>query len=126
MVQDLLMRLIKQAFDETDDAHKKASKRSEVWVVSRCCYWCYRYCHRFYAAIATGASLIKLGDEYNMAVNQISASNRSYRSELEELGEVAQNVYKHNFGDSLEDVLNGISEVKKGQPDSWARTGKRL
>lgn len=65
------------------------------------------------AAVATGASLIKLGDEYNMAVNQISASTGATGQELEELGEVAQNVYKHNFGDSLEDVANGISEVKK-------------
>src|SRR6056297_2912046 len=65
------------------------------------------------AAVATGASLIKLGDEYNMAVNQISASTGATGAELEELGEVAQNVYKHNFGDSLEDVANGISEVKK-------------
>lgn len=72
------------------------------------------------AAVATGASLIKLGDEYNMAVNQISASTGATGQELEELGEVAQNVYKHNFGDSLEDVANGISEVKR-QPDSWAR-----
>ena len=29
------------------------------------------------------------------------------------MGEVALNVYKHNFGDSLKDVANGISEVKK-------------
>lgn len=65
------------------------------------------------AAIATGVSLIKLGDEYNMAVNQISASTGATGQELEELGEIAQNVYKHNFGDSLEDVANGISEVKK-------------
>lgn len=65
------------------------------------------------AAIATGASLIKLGDEYNMAVNQISASTGATGAELEALGETAQNVYKHNFGDSLEDVANGISEVKK-------------
>jgi phage-related minor tail protein len=65
------------------------------------------------AAIATGASLIKLGDEYNMAVNQISASTGATGQELEALGEVAQNVYKHNFGDSLEDVANGISEVSR-------------
>ncbi len=65
------------------------------------------------AAVATGASLIKLGDEYNMAVNQISASTGATGAELEELGEIVQNVYKHNFGDSLEDVAVGISEVKK-------------
>ena len=65
------------------------------------------------AAIATGVSLVKLGDEYNMAVNQLSASTGATGQELEELGEVAQNVYKHNFGDNLEDVANGIAEVKK-------------
>lgn len=65
------------------------------------------------AAVAAGTSLVKLGDEYNNAVNQISASTGATGAELEELGSIAQNVYKHNFGDNLEDIAGGISEVKK-------------
>lgn len=33
--------------------------------------------------------------------------------ELEQLGQIAQNVYSHNFGDSLEDVADGISVVRQ-------------
>ena len=57
--------------------------------------------------------LIKLGDEYNKAVNQISASTGATGTELEELGVIAQKVYTNNFGDSLEDVAEGLSVVQK-------------
>ena len=32
---------------------------------------------------------------------------------MEALGEIAQNVYAHNFGDSLQDVADGLSTVEK-------------
>lgn len=65
------------------------------------------------AAVAAGVSLIKLGDEYNQAVNQISASTGATGTELEELGVIAQNVYKHNFGENMADVAEGLSTVQK-------------
>jgi phage-related minor tail protein len=65
------------------------------------------------AAIATGVQLVKLGDEYNKAINQIAASTGATEEELEQLGSIAQSVYTHNFGDSLEDVANGISAVSR-------------
>lgn len=65
------------------------------------------------AAVAAGVGLVKLGDEYNQAVNQISASTGATGAELEALGETARKVYTNNFGDSLEDVADGISTVQR-------------
>ena len=65
------------------------------------------------AVVAASVELVKLGDEYNKAVNQISASTGATGTELEELGAIAQKVYTNNFGDSLEDVAEGLSIVQK-------------
>lgn len=65
------------------------------------------------AVVVASVELIKLGDEYNKAVNQISASTGATGTELEELGVIAQKVYTNNFGDSLEDVAEGLSVVQK-------------
>lgn len=65
------------------------------------------------AVVAAGASLITLGDDYNKAINQISASTGATGKELESLGETAKNVYSRNFGDSLEEVADGISVVSR-------------
>ena len=62
---------------------------------------------------ATAGVLINLGNGYNKAVNQISAATGATGKELEQLGQIAQNVYSHNFGDSLEDVADGISVVRQ-------------
>ena len=48
------------------------------------------------AAVAAGVELVKLGDEYNKAVNQMSASTGATGAELESLGETAQRVYLPN------------------------------
>ena len=65
------------------------------------------------AVVAAGKELITLGDEYNKAVNTISAATGKTGAELESLGETAKNVYTHNFGNSLEDVAQGLSDVQK-------------
>lgn len=65
------------------------------------------------AVVAGSAELIRLGDSYNQAVNQISVSTGATGAELEALGEIAQNVYTRNFGDSLQDVADGLSTVEK-------------
>lgn len=62
---------------------------------------------------ATAGVLINLGNGYNKAVNQIGAATGTTGKELEQLGQIAQNVYSHNFGDSLEDVADGISVVRQ-------------
>ncbi len=65
------------------------------------------------AAVAAGVGLVKLGDEYNQAVGQISASTGATGAELEALGDTARKVYTNNFGDSLQDVADGIATVQK-------------
>ena len=65
------------------------------------------------AAVTAGKELVSLGNEYNKAVNTISASTGAAGPELEKLGETAQRVYTHNFGDSLDDVAQGLSAVRK-------------
>ncbi len=62
---------------------------------------------------ATAGVVVNLGNGYNKAVNQISAATGATGKELEQLGQIAQNVYSHNFGDSLEDVADGISVVRQ-------------
>lgn len=65
------------------------------------------------ATIKLSKELVQLGDDYNSAVNDIGVKTGATGEELEELGDVAQNVYTHNFGDSLEDVAEGLSLVKQ-------------
>lgn len=62
---------------------------------------------------ATAGVLVNLGNGYNKAVNQIGAATGATGKELKQLGQIAQNVYSHNFGDSLEDVADGISVVRQ-------------
>lgn len=65
------------------------------------------------AATATTGLLARLGDGFNKAVNQIGASTGATGKDLKQLGQIAQAVYSHNFGDSLEDVADGISVVRQ-------------
>ena len=62
---------------------------------------------------ATAGVLVNLGNGYNKAVNQIGSATGATGKELKQLGQIAQNVYSHNFGDSLEDVADGISVVRQ-------------
>lgn len=65
-------------------------------------------------AVAVGKavkSLAKLGDEYNSAINDISASTGLVGKELEGMGDAVKAVYGSNFGDSMEDVASGVSEI---------------
>lgn len=61
---------------------------------------------------AAGA-LISLGDEYNTALNDIAAKTGLANEELEEMADVLEEVYGSNYGESMEDVAAGISEVYK-------------
>lgn len=65
------------------------------------------------AVTATAGVLTNLGNGYNKAVNQIGSATGATGKELQQLGEIAQNVYSHNFGDSLEDVADGIAVVRQ-------------
>lgn len=66
------------------------------------------------AAVAkAGKYLAKLGDEYNSAMNDISASTGLVGEELEAMGDAIKNVYGANFGESMEDVAAGLADVYK-------------
>lgn len=69
-------------------------------------------------AVGTGVAVAKagkylagLGDQYNSAVNDIAASTGLVGDELEAMGDVLENVYGANFGENMEDVAAGLSEV---------------
>ena len=65
-------------------------------------------------AIAVGkavGSLAELGDAYNAGLNDISATTGLVGDELAEMGDVMKEVYGSNFGESMEDVASGVSEI---------------
>ena len=55
--------------------------------------------------------LANLGNEYDKAADQMAASTGLVGDELADLEEVMQNVYGNNFGDSFEDVADGVGEI---------------
>ena len=62
--------------------------------------------------IAGGKRLLELGDDYQQAVGQMSAQTGATGQELTELGDIAEQVYRNNFGESLNDVAASMSTVK--------------
>ena len=65
------------------------------------------------AAVAATGAFLSMGDQYNQSVNQISAATGATGAELEALGDTARKVYQNNFGESLNDVADGISVVRQ-------------
>lgn len=70
------------------------------------------------AAVVVGtvkvfSGMIKSGDEFNQAMNQLSASTGAVGEELEDLKEVSKDVFANNYGESYEDVANAVANVKK-------------
>lgn len=63
--------------------------------------------------IEAGKYLTKLGDTYNSAMNDMSAATGLVGEELDNLSDVMKDVYKNNFGDSMEDVAAGLADVYK-------------
>lgn len=61
----------------------------------------------------TVKALAKLGDEYNSAMNDISASTGLVGDELAGMGDVIKDVYGSNFGESMGDVASGVAEIHK-------------
>lgn len=64
------------------------------------------------AAAAGGKELLKLGDDYQQAAGQLAAQTGAAGQELEELGGIAQQVYRDNFGESLTEVASSMATVK--------------
>lgn len=64
--------------------------------------------------VKAGKYLADLGNEYNQAVNDISAATGAMGAELEGMGEVLKDVYSSgSWGDNMGDIAAGITEVHK-------------
>lgn len=64
-------------------------------------------------AVAAGKYLAELGDDYNKAMNQLSASTGATGDELDALGESVKNIYAQNLGEDFNDVAEGLAATQK-------------
>ena len=64
------------------------------------------------AALAGAKEVVQLGTDYRQATNQLSAQTGATGQELEELGGIAQEVYRNNFGDSISDVNEALATTR--------------
>lgn len=64
-------------------------------------------------AVAVGKYLAELGDDYNKAMNQLSASTGATGDELDALGESVKNIYAQNLGEDFNDVAEGLAATQK-------------
>ncbi len=58
-------------------------------------------------------SMLTSGNDYNKAMNQLSASTGATGEELEGLKDVAKDVFANNYGESYDDVANAVANVRK-------------
>ena len=65
------------------------------------------------AVVEAGKYLAELGDDYNKAMNQLSASTGATGDELDALGESVKNIYAQNLGEDFNDVAEGLAATKK-------------
>lgn len=63
--------------------------------------------------VAVGKAAFDMAVEYDTALGDIEARTGKTGKELEQLGKTAQEVYKDNWGDSLEDVADAVVNVKQ-------------
>lgn len=61
---------------------------------------------------ATGY-MVELGDTYNTALNDIQAKTGATAAEMEMFGDVMQNIYKNNYGESFGEVADGVAMVSQ-------------
>ena len=64
------------------------------------------------AALAGAKEVVQLGTDYQQATNQLSAQTGATGQELEELGGIAQEVYRNNFGDNISDVNEALATTR--------------
>lgn len=65
------------------------------------------------AAFKAGKVLASMGSDYQRTMGQLQASTGASAKEMERLGKVVQEVYKNNFGESMDDVADAVSEVQR-------------
>ena len=65
------------------------------------------------AAFKAGKVLAGMGSDYQRTMGQLQAKTGASAAEMERLGKVVQEVYKNNFGESMDDVADAVSEVQR-------------
>ena len=70
------------------------------------------------AAFAVGvgkatAFAAELGNEYNTALRDIQQQTGASADEMEAFGDVMKNVYKAGYGETFEEVADGVAQVRK-------------
>jgi phage-related minor tail protein len=63
-------------------------------------------------AVALGGYALKLSTEFDKAYNSLQAQTGATTEEMESLNESMENIYKNNFGESIEDVAKAMTTVK--------------
>lgn len=65
------------------------------------------------ATAKVGKELLEMGSNYQRTIGQLQAKTGASAKEMEKFGKIVQNVYKNNFGESVDDVADSISEVQR-------------
>lgn len=65
------------------------------------------------AGTKAAAAMLEIGDGFNKSMNQLQAQTGATAAEMEELSEIAQSIYKNNYGENMGDVTASIAEVQK-------------
>lgn len=65
------------------------------------------------ATVAGGGYALKLSSEFDQAFNILQARTGATSKEMDGLNEAMENVYKNNFGESIEEVANAMAKVKE-------------
>lgn len=65
------------------------------------------------AVFEAGKHLTNLGDKWNGAMNQLSASTGVTGDELEALGNIVEDIYAQGLGDDFQDVADGLAATRK-------------
>lgn len=65
------------------------------------------------AVVEAGKYLADLGNEYNTAINQLSAATGVTGDELGALGESVKNIYAKGLGDDFADVADGLAATQQ-------------
>ncbi len=65
------------------------------------------------AAFNAGKKLASVGASYQKAMGQLQASTGASDKEMKRLGDTVQNVYKNNFGESMQEVADCVAEISK-------------
>lgn len=65
------------------------------------------------AAVKGTKALADMGDQYNKTINDISMQTGAVGEELDDLADIAKDIYKSNLGESFEDVAAAAATAKR-------------